>query len=208
MRTKIKEKIYNLIAHSGIWFLGKFFPEYFASEPLRPTDRYIEYPWAIGNLPSPPAKVLDVGCSGSIFPLLLKALGYETYGIDIRQYYPQGKFFFTKSDVSVNLYQDDFFDVITAISVVEHIGLKGRYSAHEDMEGDVKALQEIYRILKPEGLFLMTVPIKLELKITRNHKIYNQARIDLFLHRFNHYEYKFVASPEADYNLALIKAVK
>lgn len=204
----MKEKIYNTIAHSGIWFLGKFFPEYFASEPLRPTDRYIEYPWAIGNLPSPLAKILDVGCSGSMFPLILKALGYETYGIDIRTYYPQGKFFFTKGDISINLYQDNFFDMITAISSIEHIGLKGRYSAHEDMEGDVKALGEIHRILKPQGLFLMTVPIRLSLSIDRNHKIYNQTRLDLLLNKFSHYEYKFAKSPEADYDLALIKVVK
>ncbi len=203
----IKEKIYNAIAHSGIWFLGKFFPEYFASEPLRPTDRYIEYPWAIGNLFSPPAKILDVGCSGNMFPLILKALGYEAYGIDIMQYYPEGKFFFTKGDICFTLFEDDFFDIITAISSIEHIGLKGRYSSHEDMEGDIKALREIHRILKPDGILLMTVPIQFNLQISRNHKIYNQARIDLLLRDFT-YQYKIVKSPEADYDLALIKAVK
>ena len=203
----MKEKIYNIITHSGIWIMQKIFPEYFASESLHPTDRYIEYPFVLENLPKSPCKILDIGCSGSIFPLLIKALKYDIYGIDIREYHPQGKFLFTKTNICVSPFKSDFFDVITAVSSIEHIGLKGRYGSEEDMEGDIKALKEIYRILKPSGIFLMTIPLGENLKITKNHKIYNQIRLHLLLKDFT-FQYTIIKSPEGNYDLALIKAIK
>lgn len=198
----IKEKLYNIIAQSGIWFLQRLFPEYFAKEPLHPTDRYIEYPFIIENLPKSPCKILDVGCSGSMFPLLLKAMKYEIFGIDIRPINING-IYFNKEDICQTHFENNYFDVIIAISTIEHIGLK-----EKNMNADIKAIKEIYRILKPKGLFLITIPIKLNLQITRNHKIYNQARLCFLLKNFNHYEYKIEPSPEADYDLALIKAMK
>ena len=111
----MKKQIYNLIAHSGIWFFNKFFPEYFAVEPLNPTDRHIEYPFIIENLPPPPAKILDVGCSGSLFPLILESLKYETYGIDIREYSSPDRFFFTKGNICISPFKNDFFDIIKIV---------------------------------------------------------------------------------------------
>lgn len=60
----MKEKIYKIVSTAGIKALTKIFPEHFAKEPLKPTDRYIEYPFVIRNLSEPPAKVLAVGCKG------------------------------------------------------------------------------------------------------------------------------------------------
>lgn len=81
---RLKEHLYRIIAKTGTGLCTKIFPEYFAKEPLAPSDRYMEVPFAIKNLPKPPARVLDVGCSGSFFALLLAGFGYDTYGIDIR----------------------------------------------------------------------------------------------------------------------------
>ena len=65
-----KEKFYNFIAGAGMKIVQAIFPEYFAKEPVRPTDRYIEYPFVLKNISKPPKRILDVGCSGSMFPLL------------------------------------------------------------------------------------------------------------------------------------------
>lgn len=47
-------------------------------------------------------------------------------------------------------YPDDFFDSVISISVIEHI----------DDDGDSKAMREIWRVLKPGGIFIFTVPVK------------------------------------------------
>lgn len=47
-------------------------------------------------------------------------------------------------------FPDNNFDAVISISVIEHI----------DNEGDSKAMKEIWRVLKPNGLFSFTVPVK------------------------------------------------
>jgi len=49
------------------------------------------------------------------------------------------------------LFENDFFDLIVAIEVLEHI------------KDDEKALAEISRTLKPSGSFLFSVPMKMDL---------------------------------------------
>lgn len=207
-----KEKTYNLIAHSGIWTMQKFFPEYFATEPLRPTDRYIEYPWVLKKLAKTPRKILDVGSSGSMLPLLINAFGHNVYCIDIRPL-PQTvqefkRVTFIHRDICRNCLPDNYFDVITAISTIEHIGLNNRYGANNN-SSDILAIQEIYRILKPGGDFYMSVPSADEDKITKTHKIYDWQKIKNLIAPFgNNYFMMFDDSPEAGYEIALIEAVK
>lgn len=199
-----KEKVYNLIAHSGIWFLGKFFPEYFAQKPLAATDRYIEYPFVLKNISG--IRVLDVGCAGSMFPLLLQALDFDTYGIDIREY-SLPTFNFVQGDISKTNFKDYFFDTVVAVSTIEHIGLSGRYGIKENVEADIKAVEEIYRILRPNGVFLMTVPFGEFYQIEKHHRIYNIESLNDLLSKFQ-WTFMKVKSPEADYDIALIKAIK
>ena len=159
----LHSQVYRLIVRVGLATLQRLFPADFQSEPLKPTDRYIEYPFAIRNLPSLGSTVLDVGCAGSFFPLLLAAFGYDTYAIDLREYAIINRltidnFHFIQGDIRRTDFPDNFFDAITAISTVEHISLSGRYGADEDPEGDRHALREMTRILKPGGCILLTIP--------------------------------------------------
>ncbi len=211
-RKKVKEKVYEFVANNGIKLLQKIFPEYYAKEPLGATDRYIEYPFVLSNLPETDLinskRVLDVGCSGSMFPLILKALRYDVMGIDIRSYPMRDRIAFLQQDITQCHLADNLFDVVTAVSTIEHIGLKGRYgvSAKRRIEGR-KAIKEIHRVLKPGGLFLMTVPFGDKYEVTKNHIIYSHATLRTVLSRFS-FTYKTVPSPEADYELALIRATK
>lgn len=179
----MKEKIYKIISTAGIKALTKIFPEYFAREPLKPTERYIEYPFAIRNLPKPPAKILDVGCAGSFFPLLLASFGYDTYGVDIREYAIINKIKFNnlqfvKEDIRKTSFPDNYFDAITAISTVEHIGLSGRHGSDEDPDGDKNAFSEMKRILKPKGMILLTVPYGQARVIRPYHRIYDTNQLN------------------------------
>ncbi|MBU1998202.1 MAG: class I SAM-dependent methyltransferase [Candidatus Omnitrophica bacterium] len=178
----LKEQAYRFLSKAGIGIFQKVFPEYFAKEPLAPSDRYVEYPFVIKNLPKPPARVLDVGCSGSFFPLLLASFGYESYGVDNRPYPILNKikfpnFTFIQSDIRKTSFADSYFDAVTAISTIEHIGIGGRYGMKDDLEGDANAVKEIIRILKPKGVALITVPFGKSQIIRPHMRVYDEIGI-------------------------------
>ena len=138
----MKEQIYNLITKYGIKAVQKCFPEYFARQPLQPTDRYVEYNFVSRFLPPLPATILDVGCSGSFYPLILAGLGYKVQGIDIRPYnFKAENFEFMIMDISKSRLTP--FDCITCISTLEHIGIGGRYGAKDDLTADQRAVDNI-----------------------------------------------------------------
>ncbi len=192
----MKEKVYKFIAGTGIKVLTKIFPEYFASEPLRPTDRYLEYPFVFKNLPKLPAKILDVGSAGSFFPLIVSSLGYDVTGCDIRPYKILNKvkfnnFTFLQKNICEHSLQEEGFDVVTCISVLEHIGLKGRYGSGDDSEGDIKMVEEIKRVLKPGGRAIITVPFGKAEVFAPYQRIYNLAGIKIISSGFEIIEQKF-----------------
>ncbi len=122
--------------------------------------RLIEYDFAHTNIDrgtSQKKLVLDVGCLGSKLPIELVKKGYEVYGIDVGSYPDQDLFTFIQGDIRQKPFDDDFFDVVTAISTIEHVGL-GRYGDPVAPDGDKEAMNEIKRVLKPEGQLIMTIP--------------------------------------------------
>lgn len=99
------------------------------------------------------AIILDAGTGAGYFLLELNKLGYKNiYGLDIGNYLTeeaqssiQG---FKTADLNFDKlpWADGFFDAITAWEVFEHL------------ENPHQPIREIYRILKPGGLLLMSVP--------------------------------------------------
>lgn len=186
---KIKRFLYKAIATPSIHIMKTLFGDIYGSDAPSITDRYIEYPWAIKKLLNKKGNVLDVGCSGSIFPYILDALGYWVWGIDIRPCF-EPNFTFVQDDICDTDFEDEEFDIITAISTIEHI------------KDDYQAIMEIYRILKPEGLFLMTVPYG-KYKETKFHRVYDNIRLEHILKDF-YIEILLQNSPEGKYQLALL----
>lgn len=106
-------------------------------------------------------KVLDIGSLDSIFPLFLASKGNtEVTAIDIN---PRAKILerYAKrlkinnlkveiQDATHLKYPSNYFDRITAISTIEHI--------LPPKDGDLKAMKEIGRVLKPNGVAIITVP--------------------------------------------------
>ncbi|MFB0562662.1 MAG: DUF268 domain-containing protein [Candidatus Lokiarchaeia archaeon] len=191
------------------------------------SERFIEYPWAFRNLDQKITRILDVGSTGSYFPLALACLGHEVYVIDIRVYeyrslHPNLKDII--GDIRHTEFPDNFFDAVTAISTIEHIGL-GRYGDPLDKEGDKKAIKEIKRILKPKGKLLLSVPYG-KSAITKLNRVYDANQLQSILKGFKieREDYFFkknkfwhsvskeylanIESPTITKGIACIKAVK
>ena len=152
--------------------------------PLRPwvgmfafqcnnTTRAFEYPWCFHATPlAPGLRVLEIGGSLSGFQLLLSKLGMDVVNLDPgedargktwplsdsalaclnRAYGTRVKLerkFIEEADL-----EDESFDRVFAISVIEHIG-----------ERDLDSLMtHVRRVLKPDGLFVATIDLFLDLQ--------------------------------------------
>ena len=105
-------------------------------------------------------RYLDIGCGNGAFTLRLGSGFDEVHGVDVEQ--ERLADFERKirqnraTNVTAHLmsaealdFPDDYFDVVTAIETIEHI---------PDLDS---ALDEIFRVLKPGGLFGITAPNRL-----------------------------------------------
>jgi len=160
--TALLNKILNLFEKTE--FTKKLFIKARTSRAIG-SSRTVEYSWILAHLGDSHKKILDVGSTGSIFPIELASIGYDVYSIDPRSYFewngvahPDMKFI--KGDITQAPFTPEFFDVVIAISTIEHIGTEDFFKASVDEAKDLKAIQEIARILKPDGKFIFTVPYR------------------------------------------------
>jgi len=96
-------------------------------------------------------KILDVGCSSGVFLNMAKNHGWETTGIDISKDFVN----YARKNFELDIrlgYLEDFsfkensFDVVTLWDLIEHL------------REPVKLLNEVYRILRSEGILLIVTP--------------------------------------------------
>lgn len=100
-------------------------------------------------------RILDIGCGS--YPLFLFSVDFaEKYGLDKVDNKQKNALLnrgisFLEYDIEYqnNLpYQNNFFDAVTILAVFEHI----------EPKKTLAILREIYRILKPEGICILTTP--------------------------------------------------
>lgn len=97
------------------------------------------------------SKLLEVGCSKGIFLHLADKKGFNVTGLDTSQYAidfikKNFKFKALHSEVSDAGFQDDQFDIIVMIDVIEHL------------EDPGEMLFDLYRVLKPGGIIIIDTP--------------------------------------------------
>jgi len=81
------------------------------------------------------------------------------------------------ADITALPYDDNSIESLSCMHAVEHIGLE-RYGDPFDPKGDLKAISELQRVLKPEGNLLFVVPVGSIMRIQYNaHRIYTYENI-------------------------------
>lgn len=106
--------------------------------------------------------ILDFGCGSGILQeqfekrYNVKAFGLDTSKKAISYCRKRGLFRVRLLRGTKIPYKDNYFDLVTAIDVVEHI------------KDDLKALDEIKRVLKKDGLAILIVPAHSKLWSTRD----------------------------------------
>jgi ubiquinone/menaquinone biosynthesis C-methylase UbiE len=154
-----KERIYDNVygraniryeASGGlIGFLYKKFSRYEVSR----------YQAVFNLLPSVEDRLLDLGCGDGDFIFMAKDRFSECYGVDVssmrvqkakcrlKEMRNEEKLHFCNCDIDDRLpFSDSFFDVATCIAVLEHAF------------NPPSTVEEIYRVLKPDGIFVIQVP--------------------------------------------------
>ena len=106
----------------------------------------------------PGGRILDAGCGTGSLLVKLALRGYEVYGMDIsedsvrrteeclRSLMPEAESVVKQGSAEQIDYPDGGFDAVIATEILEHV------------EKDHLAVREFYRLLKPGGVCIITVP--------------------------------------------------
>ncbi len=129
-------------------------------------ERIVEYPWLLSQLNEGNKRVLDAGSALNFLPTLqyLQKLNRD---VTIMTLAPEDKAFWNKSisyhygDLRQLPFRDEWFDEIVSISTIEHVGFDNTiYGASKEYseEGYLQVVNELWRVLAPEGTLYITVP--------------------------------------------------
>jgi len=153
------------------------------------SQRAIEYPYLLTYLKylKPGSLILDVGCSESLLSHELIARGFRVVGLDIREYpFKSKRMTFVKRNAMNTKLPANTFDAIIVVSTIEHIGLNVYGQLALDDDGDIKAMNELRRILKPNGIIIITTPYigNEPLKVYPQERHYNRQRLEKLVEGF------------------------
>ena len=90
------------------------------------------------------SKILDMGCGEGVFVKELKSMNFNIEGLDFNFESEWVK----KGSILAAPYPDHSFDVVMCLDVIEHL----------NPNDQPQAFKEIYRILKPGGRFICSLP--------------------------------------------------
>src|ERR671939_693578 len=133
----------------------------FLEAPPGTDERLIEIPWALARV-RPGDRVLDVGTANAepAYLAALLARASEIVGVDLVEADVPG-IRTVVADVRDLPFEDGVFDLALCVSTLEHVGRDNRvYGADEerDPHGADAALEELRRVLAPDGRLVVTVP--------------------------------------------------
>lgn len=132
-------------------------------------ERIVEIPWIIKEIKNKKGNLLDAGSSLNFYKFLSYLKKFDK--IFITTLFPENNFYnklkisYTYEDISNLSFKDKFFDVVTCVSTLEHIGYDNKIYNHGNHKNFQKkknhlnlVLKNLYRVLKKKGVLLITVP--------------------------------------------------
>jgi len=159
------------------------------------SERFVEVPWCLSRYYGEDS-VLDVGCSHADNEYLVALADLaipNLYGLDLAPPHPflvrdrtggtHPLINHIQGDVRRSGIQDQSFDLVICISTLEHVGKDNsgyglEVATADHYGGDLEAIVELYRITRPRGRLLLTVPFgKYE-----DHGWFQQYDIDRLIH--------------------------
>lgn len=152
--------------------------------PLDPTY-FFQDSWAAKHIfDLKPTHHFDIGSSAKTIGILSQFTPITM--IDIRPISLElPNLFFMKGSILQLPFEDNSIQTLSSLCVVEHIGL-GRYGDPLDTFGSEKAIKELKRVLKVDGIILISVPVDNENKIYFNaHRAFTR---DYILELFDGFE--------------------
>lgn len=162
----------NLLA---VFRAGRNLPENYG---IGIDERIIEYPWVFSHLNDKPENILDAGSTFNFWPIISHGK-IKNKKLTIMTLAPESKNFpvrnvsYVYGDLRSMPFPNDYFDVISCISTVEHIGFdNSQYLNKNDTPARADcnkkepysflvAVEELKRVLRPGGTFFITVPFGL-----------------------------------------------
>lgn len=111
-------------------------------------------------MPLGPGEALDFGPGGSHFGLIAAKRGFNVTSIDLQSVtwdYSHHRLRFIKGDILNLTLPESHFDLVINCSVVEHVGLTGRYGVTISRpDGDIESMARFRELMKPDGVMLLT----------------------------------------------------
>ena len=138
---------------------------------VRLDDRVVEYPWLLSRLGryGDKLRVLDAGSTLN-YEAILQHPAVKKHKWSIVTFSPETECFWDEGisylyeDLRSLPCKDEWFDAITCISTIEHVGMDNvlvtqEKSHRENRPQDfLRAVREMRRVLKPGGALFLTVP--------------------------------------------------
>ena len=153
-------------------------------------ERLVEIPFLFRNI-GPPAKVLEIGCTGSPAALQLAIMRYNVTGIDFSEYpMKHANMRFIKGDFNGYDFGKEKFDIVIALNSIEHFGLQ-QYNKSEylDKQSDVKAMTKVKEITNKGGQLIFACKYGIQDLITVSGKpfvrVYDDKALDVLLSTFD-----------------------
>ena len=135
-------------------------------------ERIVEIPWIMQNLKNMENnEILDAGCTLN-FNYLIKKIIKKNNQLTFINIYPEKNIFksklvkYRKQDVTNIMFEENTFDALTCLSVIEHVGFDNSiYDKKKEQKKIIlnknlykKAILEFKRVLKPGKWLYLTFP--------------------------------------------------